>query len=164
MFTPHRNITKTHQLRRYILKFIIPLCLSKSTLFFQSAYFCLHGVQCISQRTSYSQLSGPISNQQLLLCGITTSGFSSGQGWPQHSGGPRQVQFKWAPKSYSCRSYCLFFNSLQTIYKYSTVYACKYSINIVCKKHSKLFLLVYIVVSAGYSKYYHITMKVCLEL
>ena len=52
----------------------------------------------------------------------------------------------------------------QFINSYSTVYACKYSINIVCKKHSKLLLLVYIVVSAGYSMCYHITMKVCLEL
>ena len=33
-----------------------------------------------------------------------------------------------------------------------------------CKKHSKLLLLVYIVVSARYSMCYHITMKVCLEL
>ena len=50
------------------------------------------------------------------------------------------------------------------IAKYSTVHACKYSINIVCKKHSKLLLLVYIVFSAGYSMCYHITMNVCLEL
>ena len=28
----------------------------------------------------------------------------------------------------------------------------------------RLFLFVYIAVSAGYSMYYHITMKVCLEL
>ena len=55
------------------------------------------------------------------------------------------------------------YSTIQTTYKYSTVHIYKYSINIVCKKHSKLFLLVYIVVSAGYSMCYHITMKVCLE-
>ena len=41
------------------------------------------------------------------------------------------------------------------------MHANSYSINIVCTKHGKLLLNVYIVVSAGYSMCYHITMKVC---
>ena len=46
----------------------------------------------------------------------------------------------------------------QHIAKHLTMHACKYSI------HGNLLLNVYIVVFAGYSMCYNVTMKVCLEL
>ena len=41
------------------------------------------------------------------------------------------------------------------------LHACKYSINIVCKKHGKLLLLC---TYCCFCRLFHITMKVCLEL